>query len=167
VAYAEVGRVDEAFALLAEAEAQAASIGTAGSPFGHGVRLAAYAEVLLAAGRVDEAGDVARCALDFLGATKARGYQAWTERLRGAIAARREPLDLAEAGACYERALTQARHLGMRGLVARCYLEMAELGWHDPVAVREHLVTAARLSRDLGMTTQAARAEAVLAKETT
>ena len=166
-AYVSAGRLSDALRLLEEADAQAASIGLAGTPLGHGLQLAAHGEALLAAGRVVEAVELALRAADFFRAIKARGHEAWTHYLLGAISAQHDASRRDEAETYLRDALLIGHGLKMQPLVAQCHLELGKL--HRQAGRQENarleMLTATRLFRGMGMTSWTKRAEDQLAKE--
>ena len=108
------------------------------------------AEVVLLAGRHEEALQHARAVLAACGTSHQRGLEAWTLRLIGEVqAARAGP----EAGATLELALGLARDMGMQVLVAHCHrlLGVAALGRGEVDRAAQAGRLARRLYRDLGM----------------
>jgi tetratricopeptide (TPR) repeat protein len=122
------------------------------------------AEGHLLAGRTDEAGALARQAVELARAQKERGHEAWALRLLGEIASRREPLDAAATEGHYRQALGLATELGMRPLVAHCHLGLGQLcsraGRPDPA--QENLTIATRMYREMGMAFWLTRTEGLL-----
>ena len=121
-------------------------------------------EAYLDAGRVDDAMSLAERALDLSRKRKARGFQAWSLRLLGEIASRRDSPDMAEAEVRYREALALADTLGMRPLVAHCHLGLGKFHRRtgDQSKAGEHLTTAAMMYREMGMTFWLEQAEAGL-----
>jgi tetratricopeptide (TPR) repeat protein len=144
-AYAQAGRPADALTVLGEAteRGMAAGLGEASLP--RGVGLAGLAEAQAALGRLAEAADAGRRALDTFARMKARGYQAWALRGLADVAARRETAKLDEAAALYEQALAIAEPLGMRPLVGHCHLGLARL--HARAGDRERAAVAATHAR--------------------
>jgi tetratricopeptide (TPR) repeat protein len=123
-------------------------------------------EAYLLAGRMQEAVQLARRALDLARTHKERGYQAWALRLLGEIAAHQDPPEIAQAEAHYQQALALAEDLGMRPLVAHCHLGLGTLyaatGQREPA--RAALSAAIELYRAMEMTFWLPQAEAALAQ---
>jgi tetratricopeptide (TPR) repeat protein len=121
-------------------------------------------EGYLLAGRLEEAHEHARHALELSCTHKARGNEAWTLRLLGEIAARREPSESMEAEAHYRQALALAEELGMRPLQAHCHRGLgtlyAKLGQQE--LARTELATAIELYREMDMAFWLPEAEAAL-----
>jgi len=151
-AYTAAGRVAEAIPILQHAAEIAAALGAPVLGF--------LAEAYLVAGQVDEAhitaGRAIRIALD----RGERGWEAWSLRLLGKIAARR-PEGAEGAAEHYARALTLAEALGMRPLVAHCHLSLGTLYPRvgDAETAREHLGRAVSAYRELDMPSWRAEAE--------
>ena len=95
-----------------------------------------------------------------------RGHQAYALRLLGDIAARREPLDAAQAEADYQQALVLAEELSMRPLQAHCHrgLGMLYAATSQREQARTALTTAITLYRDMEMTFWLPQTEAALAQ---
>jgi tetratricopeptide (TPR) repeat protein len=161
-AYAAAGRAEAAARALDEAMRQVTAAGLTGATLPHGITLAGLSEMHLSTGRPAEAAEVGRHALEAFEGLRARGYQAWTLRLLGAIDDARSEAEGAERG--YRRALALAEELGMSPLVARCRLELGGLRRRTKPAGpwRDEVVEAARLFRALGMTSWALAAEEAL-----
>jgi class 3 adenylate cyclase/tetratricopeptide (TPR) repeat protein len=123
-------------------------------------------EAQVLAGRLEEAQALAECTLALTCERQQRGYQAYTLRLLGDIAAHRDPPDAVQAEAYYQQALTLADELGMRPLQAHCHLGLGML--YARVAQREQahveLSTAIALYRTMEMTFWLPQAEAALAQ---
>ena len=103
------------------------------------------------AGRLDEAAQGAIRALELARAHKELGHQAYALRLLGEVAAHREPSEIEAAETHYRQAL--AEELGMRTLVAHCYLGLGKLSRRtgQREQAREHLTTATTMYREMGM----------------
>src|SRR5262249_31008676 len=144
-AYAQVGRVAEAFPLLQESVSKPA------------IHLALFTSFLseahLLAGNRDEALSVARQALALARDRKERGHEAWALRLLDDIHARRDPPDVEIAEKHYWESLALAEELGMRPLVAHCHLGLGSLPSRasDLEGARKHLTTAAAMYQEMGM----------------
>ena len=157
-AYAMAGRTEDALVLIRRAVAQAAAIG---DPFGHGVRTGTRAEAFLAAGRPAEALPLARRGLDLARLAGGRGFEGWSFRLLGEVAAAQDPPLLDEARSSLEAALGIAEAAGMRPLAARARLGLglvARRAGHASVS-RDHLKQAAADFEELGMARWLAEAE--------
>ncbi|MBI2527537.1 MAG: AAA family ATPase [Candidatus Rokubacteria bacterium] len=167
-AYVLAGRLGEALQLLEEASEQAESIGLAGSPLGHGVRLLAHGEALLMGGEVAEAAALGAQALQFLEGIRARGFAAWALRLRGMIAASGHPPGVGEAEDLFRQALERAEQLGMRPLAAHCHLGLGRLYVKTAQRDRAHaqVLAAIQLFGALGMASWVRHGERELARET-
>jgi tetratricopeptide (TPR) repeat protein len=150
-AYAGAGRVPEAMPLLEQAEQRGDAMGTMG---GQALRVSYVSEAYLRAGRLKEAGQRARRALTLARAHKERGYQAWSLRLLGEIAAQQAPVESEPAAQHYRQALTLADELGMRPLVAHCHRGLGALysrtGQSEQASAE--LSTAIDMYRDMEMT---------------
>jgi tetratricopeptide (TPR) repeat protein len=155
--------VDEAFPLLERVLEEAER---SGFMYEHALYVTWLSEAYLLAERRDDALALAQHALTHSHAQKERGHQAYALRLLGEIAARRQPLDVAQAEAHYQQALTLAEELGMRPLQAHCHLGLgmlyAKTGQPAPAAVE--LSAAIELYRAMGMTCCLPQAETVLAR---
>jgi tetratricopeptide (TPR) repeat protein len=148
--YALSGRAVEALPLLEQAVDQHAAIGRLG---GHALRVAWLGEAHLLAGRLETAAGVATRALDLSRAHAEHGHEAWALWLSGAIAARRDPHDRETAEEYYRQGLRIADALGMRPLVARCHLGLAQAARRraDDTATTVHLSAATALFSELSM----------------
>jgi tetratricopeptide (TPR) repeat protein len=123
-------------------------------------------EAQLLAGRLEEAYALAERTLARARAHQERGHGAYALRLLGDIAARRDPLEVEEAEAYYQRALALADELGMRPLQAHSHLGLGtlygEIGRHDDACTE--LQTAITLYRAMEMPFWLPQAEAALAR---
>jgi len=123
-------------------------------------------EAHLLAGRLAEAVDCAEQALARADATGETGNRAWTLRLQAEIAARQEPPDMARAEAGFREALTIAEELGMRPLLAHCYVGLGKayrrVGRLEDA--RAELTTAVAMLRQMGMAHWLPEAEEELAE---
>ena len=97
---------------------------------------------------------------------KERGHQAWLLRLLGAMAARRDPLEVEQAQRSYRQALSLAEELGMRPLQAHCHRGLGTL--YAAIGQREQaraaLSTAIAMYRAMEMTFWLPETEAALAQ---
>ena len=128
--------------------------------------LTELSEACLFVGRVDEARALAARLLELSHTYTARGYQAHACRLLGEVARRCEPLDPDQAAIHYRQALTLAEEVGMRPLVAHCYLGLGRL-YHQTdrgEEARVALTAAIDLYRAMEMTFWLRQAEATLAQ---
>jgi len=87
---------------------------------GMGVGHLSLGEAQMIAGRLEKAHALAERALDLAREHQERGNPAYTLRLLGDIAARRDPPEGESAVAHYQQALALAEELGMRPLQAHC-----------------------------------------------
>jgi tetratricopeptide (TPR) repeat protein len=163
IAYTLGGRLADAVVLLTEAVAQAMAMERV--DFQALSRLP-LGEAQLLAGRLEKAYVLAERTLALAKERQERGDQAYALRLLGAIAARREPPELALAAAHYQQALTLAAALGMRPLQAHCHLGLGTLyaatSQHE--LARTALSTAIELYRAMEMTFWLPQTEAALAQ---
>src|SRR4029453_18970901 len=160
--YALAGRMRDALSLLEQALGQGAA-----RPSVYHARLLGYlSEVYLLDGRPEDALPHAMRALELAHARKERGFQAYTLRLVGDIAAHHEPHTVEQAVAHYRQALTMAEELGMRPLQAHCHRGLGTLyaatgQWEQ---ARTALSTAIALYRDMEMAFWLPQTEAALAQ---
>jgi tetratricopeptide (TPR) repeat protein len=121
-------------------------------------------EAYLLAGRIEDANQQARHALERSRDLKQRGHEAYALRLLGEIAVQRRPPDAESATAAYRQAMTLADELGMRPLTAHCHLGLGTLYAKTgrPEQARAELSAAMGLYRTMDMTFWLSRAEAML-----
>jgi class 3 adenylate cyclase/tetratricopeptide (TPR) repeat protein len=157
-AYALSGRLPEGLALLAEA----LSVGQRTSRLGHGFRLSLLSETSVLAGRPGEAIAAAERGLEWSRARHERANETRNLHILAEATAQRDPPDLALADRLFREAAAEAEQLGMRPLVARCYLDLGRLARRMGQRQRgqEHLSTAAGMLRDMGMHLWLEQAEA-------
>jgi class 3 adenylate cyclase/tetratricopeptide (TPR) repeat protein len=160
-AYILGGRVVDAVPLLTQALEQ-----TTGIVIHQALCHLSLGEAQLLAGRLEEAHALAERALALAREYQARGNEAYVLHRLGEIAARREPLDVAQAEASYQQALALAEALGMRPLQAHCHRGLGTLyaatgQWEQ---ARTALATAIALYRDMAMTFWLPQTEAALAQ---
>jgi class 3 adenylate cyclase/tetratricopeptide (TPR) repeat protein len=164
--YALADRIAEAIPLLEQALERVASARRA---IFHSVSVPWRSETALLVGRMDDALALAEQALEMYRQNQERGHEAWTLRLLGEIAARREPPEHDQAEAYYRQALALAEELGMRPLVAHCHLGLGTLyaitGQRQQA--RAALTAAIDLYRDMEMTFWLPQAETALAQVAT
>jgi tetratricopeptide (TPR) repeat protein len=161
-AYTLAGRIANAVPLLTQALEQ--SIATEMVVTQTPCRVS-LGEAQLLVGHLEEAHALAEHALAFARAHQERGNEAYALRLLGEIAARRDPLESAQAVLYYQQALALTDELGMRPLMAHCHLGLgilySRIGRREPA--RAELSTALTLLRSMGMTFWLPQAEAALA----
>jgi tetratricopeptide (TPR) repeat protein len=150
LAYALVGRLDEALPLLEEAVEEDTARGLMRS---HALTVAWLGEAYLLAARIDEAAGLAERALLLSRVHKERGHEAWVLRLLGEIALRRNASQGAEAERYYGQALALAEELGMRPLVAHCQLALGAVFQQRGKGreAQERFNTAATMYREMEM----------------
>jgi tetratricopeptide (TPR) repeat protein len=160
-AYALSGRSAEAIHLLEEAVERPAVTGTVE---GKSLRTISLSEAQLLAGREADARAAAQRALGLARQHKERGYEAYTLRLLGEIAAREDPLDIDKAEDHYRQALALAEKLGMRPLVAHCHVGLGKLYWrtNELLRAQEHFNKGVSMMRDMQMGLWLEKAEAEL-----
>src|SRR5207237_6974960 len=117
-AYTLAGRIAEAVPLLTQAMEQATAMELIIAQARCRLSLG---EAHLHAGRLEDAYALAEGALAHARKYPERGNEAYALRFLGDIAARREPPDIEQAEAYYQRALALADELGMRPLQAHSY----------------------------------------------
>src|SRR5262249_35706733 len=159
IAYVLCGRVDEAVRLLERVLEQTAS---SGRIVGQARLLFALGEAHLRAGHLEEARPLAVRALEYCRTYQQRGYEAYTLRLLGDLAAHHDPPEVEEADTSYRRALALAEELEMHPLVAHCHLGLGTLYAKTGQAgqARAELSTAIALYRAMDMTFWLPQAEA-------
>jgi class 3 adenylate cyclase/tetratricopeptide (TPR) repeat protein len=157
-AYARSGRLEEGLRLLDEATIQ----GETTSPYGRGRNLIWQSEALLLAGRPGDARAVAEHGLEGARARGERGWGAQCLRALGEAEAGADPPAADAARTHLEQALTLARELGMRPLVAHCHLGLGKLyrrtGKREQA--QEQFATATATYREMGMAYWLKKAEA-------
>ena len=149
-AYALSGRSTEAIPLLEEAVERPV---TGPNHEGQSLRTIWLSETYLLAGREADARAAAQRALGLARQHKERGHEAYTLRLLGEIAAREDPADIGTAEDHYCRALALAEALGMRPLIALCYVGLGKLHRRsgDLRLAKEHLKNGVTLMRGMEM----------------
>jgi tetratricopeptide (TPR) repeat protein len=162
-AYTLGGRIADAVPLLMQATEQATATEMVSLQALGSLRLG---EAQMLAGRLEEAHTLAKAALAHASQHQERGHQAYALRLLGDIAARHKPPQSDQAKDYYRQALTLAEELGMRPLVAHCYLGLGTLyamtGQREQA--RAELAPAIALYRDMDMPFWLPQAEAALAQ---
>ena len=121
-------------------------------------------EAYLAAGRLDEATQMALRARDLARQRRERGRLAEAQRLLGDIALHRDPPEIESAEAHYRQARVAAEELGMRPLLAHCHLGVGRLLHRtcDRAKAAEHLTIAATMYREMDMGVWLEKAEVEL-----
>jgi tetratricopeptide (TPR) repeat protein len=149
-AYALAGRLAEALPLLEEAVEQADLMGHLAN---QSIRIAYLSEGYLLAGRISDAFDSAQRGLTLARMHAERGHEAWSLRLLGEIASRRDPPEIESAEQHFLEALALASTLGMRPLVAHSHLGLGKVhrGTRRREQALEHLTSAAMIYRQMGM----------------
>jgi tetratricopeptide (TPR) repeat protein len=162
-AYALQGRLAEGRALVEEAIKEGQCTGTLAN---HSLWVARLSEVCRLAGRREEAWQHARQALDLARQHKERGNEAHALHQLGVVHAHADPPDTEQAETHYQQALALADELGMRPLIAHCYLGLGRL--YGQIGRIEHaraaLSTAIDLYHAMEMTFWLPRAEEALAQ---
>src|SRR4030095_6732395 len=146
------GRLEQGREFLEEVVRSATTMSSMG--VGRAMQLAWLGEaLLLEGGRVDDAERRAHEALSLAQRQQERGHEAWSLRLLGEIASRRDPRDAETAETYYREALTLANELDMRPLAAHCHLHLGKLlrTAPRPEGARQHLTTASTMYREMGM----------------
>jgi tetratricopeptide (TPR) repeat protein len=118
----------------------------------------------LRAGRIQEATDHARRALEYAHTHKEREHQAWVLWCLGDIAMHHNPAEFEHAETYYDQTLTLANELGMRPLQAYCHRGLGKLYSQTGQAeqARTELSTAIEMYRDMEMTFWLPETEAAL-----
>jgi tetratricopeptide (TPR) repeat protein len=162
-AYARTGRMADALPLLEDAVEQFISMRLLGL---RGYPMVALSEAYLLADRLEDAATLAQETLAYVRNHKKRGFEAYTLRLLGDIASRREPLESDPAEDYYRQSLALTEELGMRPLQAHCHLGLGKLaaksGRRDEA--RAELSAAIELYRAMDMTFWLPEAERALAE---
>ena len=157
-AYSHSGRIAEAVTLLEQA-VEKPTIRRSYSQ-----QVSWLGEAYLLAGRREEANQAASRGLTLAREKKERGYEAYTLRLLGEIAARDDSPDVREAEDHYRQALALAEELGMRPLIAHCHVGLGKLYRRigNLQQAKEHLTTATTMMREMEMGLWLEKAEAEL-----
>jgi tetratricopeptide (TPR) repeat protein len=160
-AYALSGRSAEAIPLLEEAVGRPVMGAT---QEGKSLRTISLSEGYLLAGREADARAAAQRALGLARQHKERGYEDYTLRLLGEIAAREDPLDIEKAEDHYRQALALAEELGMRPLIAHCHVGLGKLYRRtgDYEAAKTQLANGVAMMREMEMGLWLEKAEAEL-----
>jgi tetratricopeptide (TPR) repeat protein len=152
-AYALAGRHEEAAPIL---DATLAEARMTDLRYTYARQHARVGEAHWMAGREEEAERLAARALEVARTHRQPGQEALALHLCGLVA------DEAHAEARFDEALSLASSLGMQPLVARCHLGLGRLHRQRGAvgAANEHVATASRLFRQMGMTYWLERASA-------
>jgi tetratricopeptide (TPR) repeat protein len=144
-------RADEGRDLLEEVIQDATTMSSMG--VGRAMQLAWLGEAYLLEGRLDDALERAQQAVSLAQRHQERSHEAWSLRLLGEIASRRDRPAVERAEGYYQEALALAGDLGMRPLVAHCHLHLGKLfrNTDQQVQAREYLMTAATMYREMDM----------------
>jgi tetratricopeptide (TPR) repeat protein len=120
---------------------------------GLAVRLSRLAEAYQMAGRIQEATERGRSAVDLARKHRERANEALALRALAAIMARSDRFDAEAARQHYEASLALARQVGMRPLIAHCHSGLGSLfsrtGNGEQAA--QQVAIAATMYRELGM----------------
>jgi class 3 adenylate cyclase/tetratricopeptide (TPR) repeat protein len=164
-AYALANRTAEAIPLLRKVADQAAAMKLVSD---HLLGAIPLGEVWLSTGRIEDAAELGRQALDLARKHKQRGHEVYALRLLSEVAARRDPSAVQEAEAHYRVALALAETRGMRPLVAHCHLGLGKLyrRTDNREQTQEHLTTATTMYREMDMRFWLEQAEAEMKEST-
>jgi class 3 adenylate cyclase/tetratricopeptide (TPR) repeat protein len=161
-ALAQLGAASEALTRLREGE-QLLERQEASGIVGHRAWDShALGRACLLLGRLDEAQCLGDRAVE--SSTRQAGFAAHALHLLGDLATHPDRFDAESGEAHYRQALALAEPRGMRPLVAHCHLGLGKLHRRtgDAAKAREHLTTASRMYREMGMTFWLQKAEAAL-----
>ena len=149
--YALANRHAEAIPLLRKVADQSASMKLVSD---HLLGAIPLGNVWLSTGRLEDAAQLGRQALDLARKHKQRGHEVYALRLLGEVAVRYDPSDVQAAETHYRGAMGLAHELGMRPLIAHCHLGLGKLygctGKREQA--QEHLTTATTMYREMEMT---------------
>jgi len=126
-AYVVGGRTGEGLALLEESVRLHESSGLV---YFHSLIVSYLAEAYLLAGRPDDARVFGEKALALTRKRRERGFEAWSLRVLGEIAASTGRPSIESAESYYRQALALATERGMRLLAALCHLGLAKISRH-------------------------------------
>ena len=124
-AYARLGRIDEAIAVLERAADP--KLYSRGGRYTWTWVFQALAEAYLRAGRWDEARAWAKRSFDLTSQTRERAHHAGSLKLLGDIHRKAAPDERTEAERAYREAIAIAESCEMRPLIARCHLSLGKL----------------------------------------
>jgi predicted ATPase len=157
LAYALAGRMTDALSIAEDGIPSGRNIGLFDTP----MSIIASGTVYLMAGNSDKAEQVAVSAAQMVEQHGYRGNQARVAQLLGDICAGRSPPNLAKAKASYEKAISLAKELQMRPLIAQCDRRLGLL--HTTTRCYEEadrcLTGALQLFREMDMAQWADRTE--------
>jgi len=158
-AYSQTGRIEEGLSLLEQANDIFKS--TRGWPFCALLTVHRGTACMLA-DRLDSALVLGHQALTLAREHGERGHEAWALLLLGDIASHSDPSEVQKAEDHYRQALAFATELGMRPLVAHCHQGLGKLYRRTCKSkqVRERLLTAATMYREMDMRYWLEKAEA-------
>ena len=110
-------------------------------------------DAYLQIGQVDDAERIARQTLEISQHQRGRGSEAGARRLLGEVVANRDSAQLETAMSHYQQALTVAKELGMRPLIAHCHLGLGKvLAKTEQIEqARDHLTNASTLFQSMSM----------------
>ena len=161
--YALSGKTAEGLPLLHHAVKRMESLGMG---FYYSLPVIHLSEASLLADQVDDALTSAKQALAIFRERGERAHEAQTLRLLGEIFARCDPPDFEKAEKHYHDAMTLAKELSMRPLVAHCHFGLSTL--YQRIAkqqqAQEHIAIASELYRKMDMEFFLDQAEAALKK---
>jgi len=120
---------------------------------GRAMQLAWLGEAYLLEGRLDDALERTQQAVSLAQRYQERSHEAWSLRLLGEIASRRDPPLAETAEGYYREALALAVELDMRPLVAHCHLHLGKLFRRidQQEQARQHLTTATTMYSEMNM----------------
>jgi class 3 adenylate cyclase/tetratricopeptide (TPR) repeat protein len=158
--YARSGRVAEGGALLRQGVADLETIGLGYAI--HAEAIMRLGETSMLAGQLDDAFAYAERALTLARERGQRGVEAKVSHLLGEIASHRDPSAAGAAAGHYRQAMTLARELQARPLLAQCHRGLGKLDQRTGKSERagEHVVAAMTMYREMGMTYWLEQAEA-------
>jgi tetratricopeptide (TPR) repeat protein len=159
-AYAWSGRIEDGVSRLQQALGASES---AGIGFQHSLNVVQLGEAYLLADQVENARACADRAVMLARGRGERGYEAWALRLLGEIATYPDPPDVETAETHYGQAMSLAKELGMRPLLAHCHLGLGKLFRQtgDRAKAQECLASAATMYREMDMGFWLEKAESV------
>ena len=159
-AYALSDRLPEARRLLEEVARSATTMSSMG--VGRAIQLAWLGEACLLDQQLEVALERAQQAVSLAQSHEERGHEAWSHRLLGEIASRRDRPEAQAAEDHYHRALALATELEMRPLAAHCHVGLGKLcrriGKHEDA--ERHLTTATTMFREMDMRSWLEKAQA-------
>jgi class 3 adenylate cyclase/tetratricopeptide (TPR) repeat protein len=165
-AYSMAGRFADAMPLLMQVREWIRAMDRGGYPALFTLFSLLVAEAYMLASRLDEARALAERGLTLARTHQERGRQAVALHLLSEIAARCEPPEQGQAEAYYRQALTLAKELSMRPLVAHCHLGLGKLYAQSRrrAEARAELSAAVELYRAMDMTFWLPQTEVALAQ---